>query len=352
MRAAVLNEQKTFDIVEHPDPVPGASDLVLRVEACGICGSDLKAAANMPVGLVMGHEFCGEIVAVGRDAVGSWKVGDHVASLPLIGCGTCLACLKGDIVHCARGADAIGVGGSSGAYAEYIKVGSRETFHLPESFGHGDGALVEPLAVGLHAVDRAQLRRGDNVLIIGGGPVGMAVTLWARHFGAREIIVSDPVAARRDQCGLLGATGGIDPGPSGPGPSGPLSGTGSSGKATRDAFRDIVGGLADVVFECVGVPGMVQASIDGTEVHGKVVIVGVCSKPDPFVPIVALMKELTMHFVVYYRSADYRYTIDMLHAGRIDPLPMVSDRIDLDSFPAMFEALKHPTTQCKVLVLP
>jgi (R,R)-butanediol dehydrogenase/meso-butanediol dehydrogenase/diacetyl reductase len=337
MRAAVLNEQKTFDIVEHPDPVPGASDLVLRVEACGICGSDLKAAANMPVGLVMGHEFCGEIVAVGHDAAGSWKVGDHVASLPLIGCGTCLACLKGDIVHCARGADPIGVGGSSGAYAEYIKVGSRETFQLPESFGHGDGALVEPLAVGLHAVDRAQLRRGDNVLIIGGGPVGMAVTLWARHFGAREIIVSDPVAARRDQCGLLGATGGIDP---------------TKTESVRDSFKGAIGSLADVVFECVGVPGMVQASIDCAEVHGKVVIVGVCSKPDPFVPIVALMKELTMHFVVYYRSADYRYTIDMLHSRRIDALPMVSDRIDLDAFPAAFEALKHPTTQCKVLVLP
>ncbi|MEO8698306.1 MAG: zinc-binding dehydrogenase [Acidimicrobiales bacterium] len=337
MRAAVLNEQKTFDIVEHPDPAPGASDLVLRVEACGICGSDLKAAGGMPVGLVMGHEFCGEIVAMGPDAAGSWKIGDRVASLPLIGCGTCLACLQGDIVHCERGADPIGVGGSSGAYAEYIKVGSRETFLLPESFGHGDGALVEPLAVGLHAVDRAQLGRGDNVLIIGGGPVGMAVTLWARHFGAREIIVSDPVAARRDQCGRLGATAGIDP---------------AKTESVPESYRRAVGSLPDVVFECVGVPGMVQASIDAATVHGKVVIVGVCSKPDPFVPIVALMKELTMHFVVYYRSADYRYTIDMVNAGRINALPMVSERIGLDEFPAMFEALKHPTTQCKVLVLP
>ena len=336
MRAAVLNEAKTFDIIDHPDPIPGASDLVLRVEACGICGSDLKAAANMPVGLVMGHEFCGEIVAVGPEAVGSWKVGDRVASLPLIGCGTCLACLQGDVVHCNRGADAIGVGGSSGAYAEYVKVGSHETFHLPEAIARGDGALVEPLAVGLHAVDRARLRRGDNVLIIGGGPVGMAVTLWARHFGARAIVVSDPVAARREQCGVLGATGGIDP----------ADGT------LRDAYRRIVGALPDVVFECVGIPGMVQASIDAAAVHATVVIVGVCSKPDPFVPVVALMKELTMHFVVYYRSGDYRYTIDMMHAGRLDPLPMVTERIGLDDFPAAFEALKHPTTQCKVLVQP
>jgi (R,R)-butanediol dehydrogenase/meso-butanediol dehydrogenase/diacetyl reductase len=336
MRAAVLNEKKTFDIVECPDPTPGPTDLVLRVEACGICGSDLKAAPNMRVGLVMGHEFCGEIVAVGHDAVGSWNVGDRVASLPLIGCGTCLACLDGDVVHCVSGADAIGVGGSGGAYAEYIKVGSRETFGLPESFGHGDGALVEPLAVGLHAVDRAQLRRGDNVLILGGGPVGMAVTLWARHFGAREIVVSDPVAARRDHCGRLGATGGIDP----------------NGNSVRESYLRAVGRLPDVVFECVGVPGMVQASIDAAAVHGKVVIVGVCSKPDPFVPVVALMKELTMLFVVYYRAADYRYTIDMMHAGRLDALPMVSERIGLDAFPAAFEALKHPTTQCKVLVIP
>jgi (R,R)-butanediol dehydrogenase/meso-butanediol dehydrogenase/diacetyl reductase len=336
MRAAVLNEQKTFDIVEQPDPTPGASDLVLRVEACGICGSDLKAAAGMPVGLVMGHEFCGEIVAIGPAAVGSWKVGDRVASLPLIGCGACLACLKGDIVHCAKGADPIGVGGSSGAYAEFIKVGSHETYLLPESVGHGDGALVEPLAVGLHAVNRAQLQRGDNVLIIGGGPVGMAVTLWARHFGAREIVVSDPVAARREQCGVLGATAGIDP----------------TTEPVPQAFVRAVGQAPDVVFECVGVPGMVQASVDAVGVHGKVIIVGVCSKPDTFVPIGALMKELTMSFVVYYRSADYRYTIDMMNAGRLDPLPMVSGRIDLDAFPAAFEALKHPTTQCKVLVLP
>ena len=336
MRAAVLNEQKTFDIVERPDPTPGPSDLILRVEACGICGSDLKAAAGMPVGLVMGHEFCGEVVAVGHDAVGSWNVGDRVASLPLIGCGVCLACLQGDIVHCAKGADPIGVGGSSGAYAEYIKVGSRETYLLPESVAHGDGALVEPLAVGLHAVNRAQLQRGDNVLIIGGGPVGMAVTLWARHFGAREIVVSDPVAARRAQCGVLGATAGIDP----------------TTEPPRDYCMRTTGRLPDVVFECVGIPGMVQASVDAVGVHGKVVIVGVCSKPDTFVPIGALMKELTMSFVVYYRSADYAYTIDMINAGRLDPLPMVSARIDLDAFPAAFEALKHPTTQCKVLVCP
>jgi (R,R)-butanediol dehydrogenase/meso-butanediol dehydrogenase/diacetyl reductase len=333
MRAAVINEAKSFDIVEVPDPTPRGGDLVLRVEACGICGSDLKAAANMPGGLVMGHEFCGEIVAVGHGAEDRWKLGDRVTALPLIGCGTCLACLSGDVAHCERGPDMIGVGGSAGGYAEYIRVGATEAF---TSFGVGLGALVEPLAVGLHAVHRASIQRGESVLIIGAGPVGLACALWARHLGARQVVVSDPVAHRRATALALGATATIDPG------------LGS----VPEQYVEIVGRGADVVFECVGVPGMVQASIDATRVHGRVVIVGVCTKPDPFVPITAVMRELTMHFVVYYRSADFAHTIAMLDAGRIDASALVTDRVSLDQFPAAFEALKHPSTQAKVLVLP
>ncbi len=336
MRAAVVTESKKLEIVERPDPMPGPTDLVLRVEACGICGSDLKAIDRMPDGLVMGHEFCGEIVEIGREAKGDWQVGQRVAALPLRGCGACLPCLDGDVAHCTAGVDAIGVGGSGGAYAQYIKVGSRETFALPVSFRHGDGALVEPLAVGLHAVDRARIGRGEDVLVIGGGPVGMAVTLWARHFGGREIAVVDPVAARRDACAALGATTLIDPN------DGPFT----------DAYAAAIGGAPDVVFECVGVPGMVQASVDAARVHGRIVIVGVCTKPDPFVPVTAVVKELAMHFVVYYRSADFRYTIDMVNQGRIDPFGMVSARVGLDGLPSAFEALKHPTDQCKVLVVP
>ena len=340
MRAAVVNDAKQLEIVEVPDPTPRGDDLVLRVEACGICGSDLKAIDNMPGGLVMGHEFCGEVVAVGKGAEDRWRAGDRVAALPLIGCGACGPCLSGDVFRCERGVDAIGVGGSSGAYAQYVRVGARESFALPSSLGPGTGALVEPLAVGLHAVDRAQLRRGEDVLILGGGPVGMAVALWARHVGARHIVVSDPVAHRRETCLALGATEVIDP------DAGPVA----------EQFARVCGRRgpagADVVFECVGRPGMVQASIDGARVHGRVVIVGVCTKPDPFVPITAVLKELAMHFVVYYGAADYAFTIDMLQTERIDPAPFVTDRVGLDALPGAFEALKHPTTQAKVLVTP
>jgi (R,R)-butanediol dehydrogenase / meso-butanediol dehydrogenase / diacetyl reductase len=107
-----------------------------------------------------------------------------------------------------------------------------------------------------------------------------------------------------------------------------------------------------VVFECVGTPGMIATSISFAAVHGRVVVAGVCAKPDPFVPIVALMKELAMHFVVYYRRRDFAYVLDMLRQGRIDPGRFITDRVGLDAFPTAFEALKQPTSQCKVLVNP
>jgi (R,R)-butanediol dehydrogenase / meso-butanediol dehydrogenase / diacetyl reductase len=326
MRAAVVNAEHGFDVVDVPDPTPGPGELLLQVTACGICGSDLKAAGSMPAGLVMGHEFCGEVVAVGAGVGERWRDGMAVAALPLIGCGACAPCHTGDVAHCAT-VDMVGVGGSSGAYAQYVRVSAREAFALPVGLDEL-GALVEPLAVGLHAVARAALTPGDRVLVVGAGPVGLAVVLWARHLGAREVVASDPVAHRRAAAEGVGATRSVDPG------------------------TEELGGPYDVVFECVGVPGMIATAVGAAAVHGRVIVVGVCTKPDPFVPIVAVMKELAMHFVVYYRRQDFAYTVDMLRDGRIDVAPFVTQRVDLDGFPAAFEALKHPTDQCKVLVLP
>jgi (R,R)-butanediol dehydrogenase / meso-butanediol dehydrogenase / diacetyl reductase len=325
MRAAVVNAEHGFDITEVPDPAPNAGELVLRVHACGICGSDLKAVANMRPGLVMGHEFAGEVVALGH-GVSGWREGQMVCALPLMGCGACEPCRTGDVAHCAR-VDMIGVGGSGGGYAELVRVSAAEAFALPEGIGADLGALVEPLAVGLHAVQRATLRPGDDVLVLGAGPVGLAVTLWARHFGAASITVSDPVEHRRQAARSLGATATVHP-------------------------DDVPARGASVVFECVGVPGMIAAGITATAVHGRLVVAGVCTRPDPFVPVTALMKELSLLFVVYYRRDDYAYTVEMLRQDRIDPRPLITDRVDLDGFPAAFAALKTPTTQCKVLVEP
>src|SRR6476646_5782182 len=132
MRAAVLNDAHQLEVDEVPDPSPGVGELLLQVTACGICGSDLKLRPSMPAGLVMGHEFCGEIVATGADTDARWQVGRHVTALPLIGCGHGLACLAGEPAHCEQG-DMLGVGGSPGGFAEYVVVGKRETVGLPDT---------------------------------------------------------------------------------------------------------------------------------------------------------------------------------------------------------------------------
>ena len=178
MRAAVLNDDHELEVTDVADPSPGPSELVLEVTACGICGSDLKLRSSMPAGIVMGHEFCGVIVAAGADTDPAWRTGRHVTALPIFGCGTCLACVAGEPAHCVQ-ADYVGVGGSPGAFAEYVRVDQRETVGLPESIDPVLGALVEPLAVGLHAIERAHIRSGDKVLVLGAGPVGLSVIAWA-----------------------------------------------------------------------------------------------------------------------------------------------------------------------------
>ena len=327
MRAAVLNENHDLEVAEVADPSPGPGELVLQVIACGICGSDLKLQPSMPAGLVMGHEFCGEIVATGADTDAAWRVGRHVTALPLIGCGHCLACLGGEPAHCDT-VDMVGVGGSPGGFAEYVRVDQRETVALPESIEPALGALVEPLAVGLHAVERAHIRSGDTVLVVGAGPVGLSVITWAARSGASELVVSDPSAVRREAAEQFGATRVVDPGAE------PLE------------------ARYDVVIECVGLPGMTDTCVRAAALHGHVVIAGVCTKPDPYVPIMAVMKELTMDFIVYYTRREFFSVVDALALGAVDAAAFVTKRVGLDGANDAFTELTEAKDQRKVLVVP
>jgi len=337
MQAAVFQGLgRALEIREVPDPKPGASDLVLRVKACGICGSDLHAASlppGLPAGSVMGHEFAGEIVELGRDAAAHFRIGERVCALPYIGCGRCAACLTGDGIRCAQ-IVATGLGAAPGAYAEFVKVGAHETLRLPEGVDFHEGALVEPLSVGLHAVQEARLAPGAHVLVLGAGPIGLAVAVWARCFGARTVMVSEKAPGRRMLAERFGATHVIDPAQEMPGA----------------AFVKAAGQPPEVIFECVGVPGMIQQCVLLAPPNGRIVVVGVCMQPDTLFPAFAIVKGLTLHFVVGYRKQDFQLTLDMLAAGRIAAAPMVTDVVSLAQLPAAFEALKQPTTQCKVML--
>lgn len=339
MRAAIFHEVgKPLTIGEVPDPAPGDNDLILKVSHCGICGSDLHSTETglmtLPGGSIMGHEFSGEVVAVGRNAGAVWKTGQKVTALPVITCGACPPCLRGEIYTCEK-ASTIGLGQSAGAYAEYVRVGARDSVLLPESVSLQEGALIEPLAVGYHAIEKAEMRPGGNVLIIGAGPVGLAVTLFSRFTGARHIIVSERSPGRAAMAAKFGATDNVD--------------------ANEDViaqFRKKTGTVPDVIFECVGVPGMISDCMKMAPRGGKIVVAGVCSKFDTILPLMGIMKEITLQFVLAYRRRDFDLIAGWLAADRIDALAMVTDTVGFKDFPAAFEALRTPGQQCKVMLKP
>lgn len=342
MRAACFQEPgRPLVIRDVADPTPGPGEVVIAVKGCGICGSDLhvtELGGAVPAGAVMGHEFAGEIVAVGREARGPdgpWREGDRVCTMPGISCGACVRCVSGDVMGCAQ-LRMTGFGDVGGGYAEYALGGARVTFRLPDSVSSADGALVEPLAVGLHAVDKAGLQTGEDVLIVGAGPVGLACAIWAKLLGAREVVVSDFATRRREMALAYGATAAIDPAKEELGP----------------AYRKITGRAPTLAFECVGRPDVVHGISLVADRGARILSAGICMARDHFMPLVCAMKELSIQFCAYYTHQNYQLTVDMLAAERIDPLPMVTDRIGLDALPAAFEALRKPSTECKVLVEP
>jgi (R,R)-butanediol dehydrogenase/meso-butanediol dehydrogenase/diacetyl reductase len=223
-----------------------------------------------------------------------------------------------------------------GAYAEYVTMPERNVYRLPNTLDPQHGALIEPLSVALHTVDRASLEPGDDVLVIGGGPVGLAVALWARQLGAGEVVVSDPVARRRSLAERVGASTTIDP----------------TSEDVGDAFEKVAGSRPGVVIECVGVPGMIQHAVDVAAVDATVVIAGVCMASDSLLPITPMTKELDLRFAFYYRARDYRTSISMIDRERIDPLPLVTAEVSLDELPDRFQQLKSPSDDCKVLIRP
>jgi (R,R)-butanediol dehydrogenase/meso-butanediol dehydrogenase/diacetyl reductase len=331
MRAVVVAGPRRLAVENVPDPTPQPGQAVLRVSRCGICGTDLHMhqGGYLPAGSIMGHEFCGEVV----EAAGDLRAGERVCALPTLSCGRCPRCRAGLGAYCTT-QRSLGLGQAPGAFAEYVVVAPHEAVRLPAGVDDAHGALVEPLAVALHAVSAARLRRGERCLVIGGGPIGLAVALWARHFGAGELIVSERAPGRRALAEQMGATRAVAP------------------EQLGDALAAAAPEGADVVFEAVGAPGLIQQSIERVRFRGRIVVVGVCIPPDTLQPASAVIKEASLQFVMAYEKDDFQHTVDLLDQGRIQPAAMLSDTIGLDAVPAVFEALERPSSQCKVLVAP
>ncbi len=326
MRAAVSAEGGAFELRTVADPVPEAGELLLRVAACGLCGSDLKARGALPVGSVMGHEFGEEVVAVGPGTAG-WSEGARAAVLPVGFCGACDWCRAGDVVHCAS-AVLVGLGGRPGGFAELTTVPASSAFVVPDGWEPRHAALVEPYAVGLHCVRAAAVGPGDAVLVVGAGTVGLTTTTWAREQGAARITVVDPLAERRTHARAFGATD------------------------TLASAHDATPGGYDVAIECVGKPGLLDACIASARPRGRIVVAGTCIEPDPFMSVAALMKEVSIRFAVYYAPEEFRTVIDAFASGAIDPGPLVGATMRLDALDEGFAALAAGSTLGKILIEP
>lgn len=340
MKAAIFRDVgQPLVVASVPDPVPEPSELVMKVNYCGICGTDLHATrAGLTTacsGQILGHEYVGEIVEVGPDAAGGWRVGDRVCAMPFIACGRCLPCAAGRFFECGNkktsGID------NPGGFAEYVTTGCRETIALPDELDLQSAALVEPLAVGIHAVRLADIRAGSRVLVLGAGPIGLTVALWCRFFGARSVVVSELNTSRAALARHMGATAVLHPARD------------TSAAELLQQFQDIAGAAPDVIFECVGAPGLLQQCIEMAPHRGRIIPVGVCEQPDSIVPFFALVKELQIQFAIAHTRDDFETSVAMLAARRIDIAPMITDIVSLDELPRAFEALRTPGHQCKVL---
>ncbi len=376
---AVVCQHTELGVVEQPEPTLGPGQVRLKVLRCGICGSDLHARhamdeladqiartgyermgrASEPV--VFGHEFSGEIAEYGPKCKRDLPTGTPVVALPLIRSG--------------QGIDAVGLSAHApGAYAEQVAVQESLMLAVPNGLAPDVAALTEPMAIAWHAVRRGDVGKKQVAIVIGCGPIGLGVILMLKAAGVRTVVASDFSVGRRALAQACGADVVVDPGQ-----SSPYSAAGDRGFLTDvpSAVEMLVGtreklgrlpigwwhtwrlvealGVEPkypVIFECVGVPGIIEDIIDGAPLLSRVVVAGVCIAPDTFRPAMAINKEIDLRFVVGYTPLEFRDTLHMLAEGKVDPRKLITGEVGLDGVDAAFTALGDPETHAKILIDP
>lgn len=334
MRAAVFEAPGKIAVRECPIPTPGDDEVLIRVAACGICGTDRhimhgEFATRPPV--IIGHEYAGTVVAVGA-RVTDLHAGDAVAVDPNIVCGECRPCLRGQ-VHMCRNLTALGVN-RDGGFAEYAVAPRKQCHRLPNGMALRDGALVEPLACCVHGSDLAGVRPGDRVAVIGAGAIGQLLAQLARLSGAATVLVSDTVAERRELAVSLGADVAWDPTRGDPTqPGGPLEGG------------------ADVVIEAVGSRATNRQAIEWAAPAGTVLWFGV-TPPGHTVevePNLIFEKELRIQGARINPFTHSR-AVALLAGRRVQVAPLITLEIALEALP---DELAHPSpNQTKIVVVP
>lgn len=381
MKAVVCTEGR-LTVEDLPAPSPARGQVLLNVTRTGICGSDLHARhrADLVADLaakagypdcmrtdqriVMGHEFVGTVAEYGPGCRKRWPVGTRVVSLPTLMVGS-----EPQLVGLSER--------SPGSYAEQVLVQESMTMPVPGKLSDEEAALTEPMAVAWHAVRRAEVGRGQTAIVIGCGPIGLAVISMLRASGVKKIIASDFSPGRRALAKQMGAHVVVDPREQQPWdaykqPRNEIrraSDLFKLGVSTMDKLTLVPGPLpwwhvfrlADkigetpsgpVVFECVGVPGMINSIIEAAPLRTRVIVVGVCMEPDRIMPALAGNKEIDLRFVFGYDPGEFHDTLHMMADGKVDVKPLVTGTVGLGGVETAFDALGDPEVHAKILIDP
>ncbi len=339
MKAVRLESIGNIFVRDVDKPEPGPDDLLVRVEACGICGTDrhlLHGEFPSTPPLTLGHEFCGIVEAMGS-AVTGFSLGSRITGDPNISCGRCPQCMAGKVNLC-RNLKAIGIS-RDGGFAEYVLVPQKQAFEIPLSLDPVHGAFCEPLACCLHGIDMAQIKAGSSVVVLGGGVIGLLTVQLARLAGATTVILSTRQQSRRALAEEIGATASVDP---------------SAGDVIEAIAgpNGLVPGGVDVVLECAGVAQTVQQSTRLAKAGGTVVILGVLPQGEKveIEPFDILFRELRV-LGSFINPFTHRRAADLVASGAIQIDKLISRRISLDEAP---DVISHPaaTGEVKVLVIP
>jgi len=355
MRAVIRRAGKLIcdEIVER-DPGPG--QVRVKTLACGICGSDLHAlhyldhmvdmarragggeGLNPAADIVFGHEFCAEILENGPGG-GRFKEGTRVVSMP-VNLGP-------------EGFDAVGYSNKyAGGFAERMILTDALLLEVPNGLPTDQAALTEPMAVGAHAVASAALDKTSVALVIGCGPVGLAVIAALKVKGHGPIIAADFSPRRRAAAEAMGADVVVDPATTGPHSKWSEYGVPSTLAGMQTALFSGQTYGRPVVFECVGAPGVLQSVIEGCPPKAQIIVAGVCMQSDSIEPSLAINKQLDLRFVLGYQPDEFAQSLFDIAEGRIDVTPLITGTVGLDGVAAAFETLGDPETSVKILVAP
>jgi L-iditol 2-dehydrogenase len=345
MKALLLTAPSTLAIVDFPTPAIADDEVLVRIHACGICGSDFHgwdgSSGRRQAPLIMGHEAAGEIVATGP-RVEKWRAGDRVTFDSTIYCGVCHFCCQGQINLCEN-RRVVGVSPTEykqhGAFAEFVAVPSRILYRLPDTLPFDQAAMIEPVSIAVHAVQRITIAATDTVVVVGSGMIGLLIVQALRWAGAKRIVAVDLAENRLTLARRLGATHTFNP---------------STSDVAAEVARLTEGLGADAAFEVVGLTPTVNLAIAVLKRSGSCVLVGNLSPKTQDFPLQAVVtKEITVTGTCS-SAGEYPLCLDLIARGVIDVKPMIETVAPLDDGAAWFEKLsaKDGGKYMKVILQP